>query len=135
MCDPATGESVAYVDRLPAPDGETRGGLFERPGKCLLRPLDQRSAEGAGVQQAVLADQDVLRLEIPVDDARPVRGRQALTRGGVERDGLLQADQAGPLRAALQSPDPMDEARRAIRLVSGFREQYRRVTALARAGR
>jgi len=42
---------------------------------------------------------------------------------------------AGPLRAALQSPDPMDEARRAIRLVSGFREQYRRVTALARAGR
>jgi len=27
------------------------------------------------------------------------------------------------------------EARRAIRLVSGFREQYRRVTALARAGR
>ena len=42
---------------------------------------------------------------------------------------------AGPLRKALQSPDPMDEARLAIRLVSGFRDQYRRVTALARAGR
>jgi len=42
---------------------------------------------------------------------------------------------AGPLRAALQSPDPLDEARWEIRLVTGFREQYRRVTALARAGR
>lgn len=42
---------------------------------------------------------------------------------------------AGPLRAALQSPDPLDEARWSIRLVTGFREQYRRVTALARAGR
>ena len=42
---------------------------------------------------------------------------------------------AGPLRAALQSPDPLDEARWTIRLVTGFREQYRRVTALARAGR
>jgi len=42
---------------------------------------------------------------------------------------------AGPLRKALQSADPMDEARFSIRLVSGFREQYRRVTALARAGR
>jgi hypothetical protein len=42
---------------------------------------------------------------------------------------------AGPLRAALQSVDPMDEARWSIRLVAGFREQYRRVTALARAGR
>jgi iron(III) transport system substrate-binding protein len=42
---------------------------------------------------------------------------------------------AGPLRAALQSSDPMEEARWAIRLVAGFRDQYRRVTALARAGR
>jgi iron(III) transport system substrate-binding protein len=42
---------------------------------------------------------------------------------------------AGPLRAALQSSDPMDEARWSIRLVAGFRDQYRRVTALARAGR
>jgi ABC-type Fe3+ transport system substrate-binding protein len=42
---------------------------------------------------------------------------------------------AGPLRAALQSADPMDEARWSIRLVTGFRDQYRRVTALARAGR
>jgi ABC-type Fe3+ transport system substrate-binding protein len=42
---------------------------------------------------------------------------------------------AGPLRAALQSVDPMDEARWSIRLVAGFREQYRRVTALARQGR
>jgi iron(III) transport system substrate-binding protein len=41
----------------------------------------------------------------------------------------------GPLRAALQSADPMDEARWSIRLVAGFRNQYRRVTALARAGR
>jgi iron(III) transport system substrate-binding protein len=42
---------------------------------------------------------------------------------------------SGPVRAALQSADPMDEARWTIRLVSGFREQYRRVTALARAAR
>jgi hypothetical protein len=42
---------------------------------------------------------------------------------------------SGPLRAALQSPDPMDEARWTIRLVSGFREQYRRVAALARAAK
>ena len=42
---------------------------------------------------------------------------------------------AGPLRAALQAVDPMDEARWSIRLVGGFRDQYRRVTALARAGR
>jgi len=42
---------------------------------------------------------------------------------------------AGPLRAALQSADPMDEARWSIGLVRGFREQYRRVTALARQGR
>jgi iron(III) transport system substrate-binding protein len=42
---------------------------------------------------------------------------------------------AGPLRTALQSPDPMDEARWSIKLVAGFRDQYRRVTALARAGR
>jgi ABC-type glycerol-3-phosphate transport system substrate-binding protein len=48
---------------------------------------------------------------------------------------LDYATVAGPLRTALQSPDPMDEARAAIRLVRGFREQYRRVTALARAGR
>ena len=40
---------------------------------------------------------------------------------------------AGPLRAALQAADPMEEARWSIRLVTGFREQYRRVTALARA--
>ena len=42
---------------------------------------------------------------------------------------------AGPLRAALQSADPMDEANWSIRLVRGFRAQYRRVTALAKAGR
>jgi len=42
---------------------------------------------------------------------------------------------AGPVRTALQSPDPLDEARLAIRLITSFREQYRRVTALARAGR
>ena len=42
---------------------------------------------------------------------------------------------AGPLRAALQSVDPMDEARWTIRLAREFRDQYRRVTALARAGR
>ncbi|HEY7370549.1 MAG TPA: extracellular solute-binding protein [Polyangia bacterium] len=42
---------------------------------------------------------------------------------------------AGPLRAALHSADPMDEARWSIRLVAGFRAQYRRVAALAREGR
>jgi iron(III) transport system substrate-binding protein len=42
---------------------------------------------------------------------------------------------AGSLQAALQAPDPMEEARWSMRLVGGFREQYRRVTALARAGR
>jgi len=42
---------------------------------------------------------------------------------------------AGPIRAALQATDPMEEARWSIKLVAGFREQYRRVTALARAGR
>jgi hypothetical protein len=42
---------------------------------------------------------------------------------------------AGPLRSALQSADPMDEARWSIRLVAGFRAQYRRVAALAREGR
>jgi len=42
---------------------------------------------------------------------------------------------AGPLRAALQSADPMDEARWSIRLVAGFRAQYRRVAELAREGR
>jgi ABC-type Fe3+ transport system substrate-binding protein len=42
---------------------------------------------------------------------------------------------AGPVRAALQSADPMDEARWSIRLVEGFRDQYRRVAALALAGR
>jgi iron(III) transport system substrate-binding protein len=41
---------------------------------------------------------------------------------------------AGPLRAALQSADPMDEARWSIRLVEGFRAQYRQIAALARAG-
>ena len=42
---------------------------------------------------------------------------------------------SGPLRAALHAADPMDEARWSIRLVTGFREQYRRVTALARAAK
>jgi ABC-type Fe3+ transport system substrate-binding protein len=42
---------------------------------------------------------------------------------------------AGPLRAALEAQDPMEGARWSINLVQGFREQYRRVTALARAGR
>src|SRR6185295_10772406 len=41
---------------------------------------------------------------------------------------------AGPLRAALHAADPMEEARWSLRLVTGFREQYRRVTALARQG-
>jgi len=40
---------------------------------------------------------------------------------------------AGPVRAALQSPDPLDAARLSARLVAGFRAQYRRVEALARA--
>jgi iron(III) transport system substrate-binding protein len=42
---------------------------------------------------------------------------------------------AGPLRAALQSGEPLEEARWSIRLVAGFRAQYRRVTALARAAK
>jgi len=41
----------------------------------------------------------------------------------------------GPLRAALQSADPLEEARWSMRLVAGFRAQYERVTALAKAGR
>jgi hypothetical protein len=41
----------------------------------------------------------------------------------------------GPLRAALQSSDPLEEARWAIRLVLHHRALYRRVTALARSGR
>jgi hypothetical protein len=41
----------------------------------------------------------------------------------------------GPLRAALQSADPLEEARFAIRLVEQHRALYRRVTALAKARR
>lgn len=40
----------------------------------------------------------------------------------------------GPLRAALQSADPLDGQRASVRLVSQFRAQYRRVAALAREG-
>ena len=42
---------------------------------------------------------------------------------------------AGPLRAALQVADPLEEAHWSMRLVAGFRAQYKRVTALARTGR
>jgi iron(III) transport system substrate-binding protein len=42
---------------------------------------------------------------------------------------------AGPVRAAVQSSDPLDAARMAIRLVGRFRDQYRDVAALAREGR
>jgi iron(III) transport system substrate-binding protein len=41
---------------------------------------------------------------------------------------------AGPLRAAMQSADPLDEARWTIRLVEHHRALYRRVRALAEAG-
>jgi ABC-type glycerol-3-phosphate transport system substrate-binding protein len=41
---------------------------------------------------------------------------------------------AGPLRAALQSADPLEEARWTIRLVQHHRDLYRRVRALAEAG-
>jgi iron(III) transport system substrate-binding protein len=40
----------------------------------------------------------------------------------------------GPLRAALQSPDPLEEAAWTIRLVEHHRALYRRVAALARQG-
>jgi iron(III) transport system substrate-binding protein len=40
----------------------------------------------------------------------------------------------GPLRAALQSADPLDEARWSIRLVRHHRALYRKVAALARVG-
>jgi len=40
----------------------------------------------------------------------------------------------GPLRAALQASDPLDEARWTIRLVEHHRALYRRVAALARQG-
>ena len=40
----------------------------------------------------------------------------------------------GPLRTALQSSDPLEEARWSVRLVEQHRALYRRVTALARAG-
>jgi iron(III) transport system substrate-binding protein len=47
---------------------------------------------------------------------------------------LVDYDTAsGPLRAALQSPDPLEEARWSIRLVEHHRALYRRVAALARA--
>jgi iron(III) transport system substrate-binding protein len=42
---------------------------------------------------------------------------------------------SGPMRAALQSADPLDEANLAIRLVEQHRAIYRRVAALAEAGR
>jgi ABC-type Fe3+ transport system substrate-binding protein len=68
----------------------------------------------------------------------------ALARAGFPREAATLFDDvsavdyskvSGPLRAALQSADPMDEARWTIRLVRDFRAQYRRVTALARANR
>jgi ABC-type Fe3+ transport system substrate-binding protein len=40
----------------------------------------------------------------------------------------------GPLRAALQSADPLDEARWSVRLVEHHRALYRQVAALAREG-
>ncbi|HVZ74871.1 MAG TPA: extracellular solute-binding protein [Polyangia bacterium] len=40
----------------------------------------------------------------------------------------------GPLRAAMQSSDPLDEARWTTRLIEEHRALYRRVTALAREG-
>jgi hypothetical protein len=67
----------------------------------------------------------------------------ALARAGFPREAAALFDDvsavdyakvSGPLRSALQSADPMDEARWTIRLVGDFRAQYRRVTALARAG-
>lgn len=42
---------------------------------------------------------------------------------------------SGPLRAALRSPDPLEEAAWARRLVQDFRASYARVTTLARQGR
>jgi hypothetical protein len=42
---------------------------------------------------------------------------------------------SGPLRAALQSGDPLQEAAWANRLVAHFRDLYRRAAALARQGR
>jgi ABC-type Fe3+ transport system substrate-binding protein len=42
---------------------------------------------------------------------------------------------AGPLRAALQSADPLEEARWTVRLVEHHRALYRQVEALAREGR
>jgi ABC-type Fe3+ transport system substrate-binding protein len=41
---------------------------------------------------------------------------------------------SGPLRAALQSSDPLEEARWSVRLVQHHRALYRRVAALAREG-
>ncbi|HXU03999.1 MAG TPA: extracellular solute-binding protein [Polyangia bacterium] len=80
-----------------------------------------------------------------VDPERELRDAyEALARAGFppEATALFNdvsavdyATVAGPMRAALQSVDPMDEARWSIRLVSGFRAQYRRVAALAREGR
>jgi iron(III) transport system substrate-binding protein len=57
------------------------------------------------------------------------------TRAFEDVSAVDYATVTGPLRAALQSADPLVEARWSIRLVAGFREQYRRVAALARAGR
>jgi hypothetical protein len=41
---------------------------------------------------------------------------------------------SGPLRAALQAPDPLREARFSVRLAEQHRALYRRVAALAREG-
>jgi ABC-type Fe3+ transport system substrate-binding protein len=50
--------------------------------------------------------------------------------------GLVDyATVSGPLRAAMQSADPLDEAHWTIRLVEQHRALYRRVAALAREGR
>jgi hypothetical protein len=76
-----------HVRRGP---GEARGVLVHRAGEPEIGHPDP----------PVLADEHVLRLEVAVDDARPVRGGQPLASGAVEGQRVLQPGKAGPLRAA-----------------------------------
>jgi ABC-type Fe3+ transport system substrate-binding protein len=77
-------------------------------------------------------------------DAELERAWRALIAAGFPREATARFDDvslvdyetvAGPLRAALQAADPLEEARWTARLVEHHRALYREVAALAREGR
>ena len=77
-------------------------------------------------------------------DVELARAWDALGRAGFPPQATARFDDvslvdydtvAGPLRAALQSADPLEESRWTVRLVEGHRALYREVAALAREGR